>query len=117
MVLDETCYISANEEILNDHIRCSNFEIPTGKEINYIKNLKKTITSDLELLKNEEIIEKATYKNIKPVGYISNESRKVQKETKNGQPPFSPILSAISSPTYKLVKSLLPFLALLSKNE
>ena len=45
----------------------SNLDNPAGKEINYVKNLEK-ITSGLKLIKNEEIIEKATYKKIKPVG-------------------------------------------------
>ena len=82
--------------------------------MNYITNL------DLKLLKDEEIIDKATYKNIKPV-----ESRlgvlywlgKVQNETKNGLPPFLLILSSIGTPTYKLVKILPPFLTPLTQNE
>ena len=41
----------------------------------------------------------------------------MHKETKNGLPPFRPILSAISTPTYKLAKFLLPFLTLLTQNE
>ena len=63
---------------------------------------------------------KATYKNIKPVGSRSDVLYglgKVHKETKNGLPPFRPILSAISTPTYKLAKFLLPFLTLLTQNE
>ena len=67
MILDKISYIRAIEEILNDHTKFSNLEIPAGKEINYITNLEKKITSDLKLLKDEEIIDKATYKNIKPV--------------------------------------------------
>ena len=44
-----------------------------------------------KLLKDEEIIDKATYKNIKPVGSrpdVLYELGKVHKETKNGLPPF-----------------------------
>ena len=36
--------------------------------MNYITNLEKRITSDLKLLKDEEIVVKATYRNIEPVG-------------------------------------------------
>ena len=68
VILDNISYISAIEEILNDHIKFSNLDIPAVKEINYIINLEKRITSDLKLLKDKEIIDKATYKNIKPVG-------------------------------------------------
>ena len=95
-------------------------DIPAGKEIRYIANLEKRITSDLKLLKDKEIIDKATYKNIKPVGSkpgVVYGLGKVHKVTKNGLPLFRPILSAISSPTYKLAKFLLPFLVLLTQNE
>ena len=118
--LDKIPYISAIEEILNDHTKFSNLDIPAGKEINYITNLEKRITSDLKLLKDEEIIDKATYKNIKPVGSrpgVLYGLGKVHKETKNGLPPFHPILPAIGTPTYKLAKFLLPFLTPLTQNE
>ena len=68
VILDKISYISAIEEILNDHTKFSDLDIPVGKEINYITNLQKTVTSDLKLLKDEEIIGKATYKSIKLVG-------------------------------------------------
>ena len=68
VILDKISYISANEEILNDHTKFSNLDIPASKEINHTTNLEKRITSDLKLLKDKEIIDKATYKNIKPVG-------------------------------------------------
>ena len=37
------------------------------QKINYKTNLEKRITSDLKLLKDEEIFDRATYKNIKAV--------------------------------------------------
>ena len=120
VILDKISYIRAIEEILNDHTKFSNLEIPAGKEINYITNLEKKITSDLKLLKDEEIIDKATYKNIKPVGSrpgVLYGLGKVHKEINNGLPPFRPILSAIGTPTYKLAKFLLQFLTPLTQNE
>ena len=53
VILDKISYISVIEEILNDHIKFSNLDIPAGKEINYITNLEKRITSDLKLLKGK----------------------------------------------------------------
>ena len=120
VILDKISYISAIEEILNDHIKFSNLDIPAVKEINYITNLEKRITSDLKLLKDKEIIDKATYKDIKPVGSRSGVLYglgKVHNEVQNGLPPFWPILSAIGMPTYKLAKYLLPFLTPLTQNE
>ena len=118
--LDNISYISAIEDILNDHTKFSNLDISAGKEISFTTNLEKRITSDLKLLKDKEIIDKATYKNIKPVGSkpgILYGLGKVHKETKNGLPPLHPILSAIGMPTQKLSKFLLPFLTLLTQNE
>ena len=65
MILDKFSYISLIEEILNDN---SNSHIPVDKETNHIVNLEKTITSELKLLKDKEIIDKSSYKSIKPVG-------------------------------------------------
>ena len=120
VILDKISYISVIEEILNDHTKFSNLYMPTGKEISYIANLEKRITSDLKLLKDDEIIDKTTYKNIKPVGSrpgVLYGLGKVHKETKNGLPPFCPILSAIGMPTYKLAKFLLRFLMPITQNE
>ena len=68
MVLDKISYTRATEEIINDHTKFSNLDISADKKINYIANLEKRITSDLKPLKDKEIIDKATSKNIKPVG-------------------------------------------------
>ena len=59
-------------------------------------------------------------KNIKPVGSrpsVLYGLGKVRKETKNGLPPFRPILSAIGMPTYKLAKFLPSLLTSLTQNE
>ena len=122
MILDKISYISATEQVLNnhDHTKFSNLDIPAGKEIDYITNFEKRITSDLKLLKNEGIIDKATYKNIKPVGSrpgVLFRLGKFHKETKNGLPSIRPILPGIGTPTYKLAKFLLPFLMPLTQNE
>ena len=120
VLLDKISYISAIEEILNDHTKFPNLEIPAAKEINYTTNLEKKLTSDLKLLKDGEIIEKVTYKNIKPVGSRPGALYglgKVHNEINNGLPPFRPILSATKTATYKLAKFLLPFLTPLTQNE
>ena len=59
VILDKISYISAIEEILFDRTKFFNLDIPASKEINYITNLEKTITSDVKLLKDEEIIDEA----------------------------------------------------------
>ena len=70
--------------------------IPIGKEINYITKLERRIPSNLKVLKNEETTDKASYKNIEPVGSrpsILYGLGKMHKDTK-----------------YKLAQFLLPFL-------
>ena len=67
MILDKCSYITAIEEILNDNSKFFKLDIPAGKEINHITNLEKRNTSELKLLKSKKIIDKSTYKSIKPV--------------------------------------------------
>ena len=120
VILDKCSYISAIDEILNDNSKFSKLDIPAGKEINHIVNLEKRITSELKLLKDKEIIDKSFYKSIKPVGSrpgILYGLGKIHKETRNGIPPFRPILSAIGTPTYNSAKFLLKFLTPSAANE
>ena len=56
IVIDQTSYISNNEKILRDHTKFSDLDIPTGKEISYITNLEKRITSGLKLLKWRKLL-------------------------------------------------------------
>ena len=117
MILDKCSYISAIEEILNGNSKFSKLDIPAGKDI---VNLEKRITSELKLLKDKKIIDKSTYKSIKPVGSrpgILYGSSKIHKETRNGLRTFCPVLSAIDTPTYKLAKFLLKFLTPSTANE
>ena len=94
--------------------------IPAGKEIKHIASLEKRITSELKLLKNNEIIDKSTYKCIIPAGSrasILYGLDIIYKETRNGIPRFCPTLSAIGTPTSKLAKFLLKFLTPSTANE
>ena len=67
VVLLWSSYISAIQEILNGHATLYELDIPAGKEVNHIINLGKRITTELKLLKHNEIIDKSTHKNVKPV--------------------------------------------------
>ena len=79
VILDKCSYISAIEEILNDNSKFSKLDIPAGKEINHIVNLEKRITSALKLLKDKEIIDKSTYKSIKPIGSRPGQVKFIRK--------------------------------------
>ena len=59
-------------------------------------------------------------KSVKPVATstgIINGNCKVHKQQVDGCPPFRPFLSALQTPTYNLVKILVPILSPLNKNE
>ena len=91
LILDKYSYISAIKEILDDNSKFSKLDIIDGKENNPIVNLEKRITSELKLLKGKEIIDKSTYKTIKPVSSRPGtlyELGKIHKETRNELPPF-----------------------------
>ena len=101
VILDKCSDISVIEEILNDNSKFSKLDIPALKEINHIVNLEKRITSELKLLKEKEIIDKSTYKSIKPVGSrpdILYGLGKIHKETRNGIPPNNTILYLLVFP-------------------
>ena len=68
VILDKSSYISAIEEIINDNFKFSKLDTSASKEINHIVILEKKITSELKISKDKEIIDKSTYKSIKPVG-------------------------------------------------
>ena len=87
VILDKCSYISAIEEILNSKSKLSKLYILAGEEINRIVSLEKGITSELKLLKDKEIIDKLTYKSIKPAGSgtgILYRLGKIHKKTYNG---------------------------------
>ena len=110
-----TSYISVIEEILMIIQGFLTLIFPLVKK----STMQQGITSALKLLK-DKIIDKTSYKNVKPVGSrpgILYGLEKMHKENKKGLPPFCSILSAIGTPTYKLAKFLLPFLTRLTENE
>ena len=73
VILDKISYISVIEEVLNDHTKSFNLDLPTGKEINCVTNLEKRITSDLKLLKYEENIDKIIHPNTATISLITSE--------------------------------------------
>ena len=106
-------------KILNNNAKFQMLQFDHGKEQNYILNLEKNINDVLKGLKNKEETTEVDYNNPYP-----SESRprilcgmaKVHKPVINRCPSPRPILSAINTPSYKLVKSLVLLLTLLRSN-
>ena len=74
----------------------------------------------MKKLKNKNAIIEETYNKLRPLGSKPRTFyglAKLHRPLKNGLPPFRPILSAISTPTYKLANFQVPFLSDITQNE
>ena len=92
-----------------------------NKELNFIVNQEKKVKDILKrLLKNEPISKSLYIRKLSPSGSklrVLHGLAKIRKASVNGCPPFRPILSAISTPAYKLAKFLVPILSPLIVNK
>ena len=87
--------------------------------MNFIVIVEKHITDLLRDLKNSEVIFETVYKSLKPRGSrfgILYGLCKVHKQLVDNCPPFTPIMSAIRTPTYNLAKFLVPLLETITTN-
>ena len=94
--------------------------IDQNKVLNHIVNIENRITSASKKFKDKNQISNKKNKDLNPVGSrpgILYGRAKIHKLIKDGVPPFRPILSHIGTPTYKIAKFFVPFLAPLTSNE
>ena len=107
VILDKDSYLKSVETLLKDSSKSKNIPVAPDKNLNYIINSEKNATDLLKKLKNKNAISEETYNKLTPVcskPVTLYGSAKVHTPFINGLPPFRPILSAIGTPTYKLVK-------------
>ena len=107
VILDKDSYLKSVETLLKDSPKSKNIPVAPDKNLNYIINSEKNATDLLKKLKNKNAISEETYNKLTPVcskPVTLYGSAKVHTPFINGLPPFRPILSAIGTPTYKLVK-------------
>ena len=112
VILDKDSYLKSIETLLKDSSKFNNISVVPDKDLNYIINSVKRVTDLLKELKNKNKISEENYNKLGPVGSKSETlygSAKVHQTFINGLPPFTPILSAICTPTYNLGKFLVPF--------
>ena len=69
VILEKNSYISTIEEILNDNTKFSNIDIPAGKEVNFITDLEKMITSDLKILKMKKLLIRLLIRTLNQLGF------------------------------------------------
>ena len=120
VILNKADYNLKMRNILSDASKFQKLSIDKNKVLNHIVSMEKRIIEVLKNLKDKELISEKKYKDLHPVGSrpgILYGLAKIHKPTKDGVPPFRPILSDIGSPTYKLAKFFVPLLAPLTSNE
>ena len=108
------------KKILSDTFKFQKLSIDKNKVLNHIVNMENRITEVLKKLKEKQQISEKKYKDLHPVGSrpgILYGRAEIHKPIEDGVPPFRPILSDISTPTYKLAKFFVPLLAPLTSNE
>ena len=104
---------------MKDSSKSKNIPVAPDKNLNYIINSEKRATDLLKKLKNKNAISEETYNKLTPVcskPVTLYGSAKVHTLFINGLLPFRPILSAIGTSTYKLVKFLVPVLSDITQN-
>ena len=120
VILNRKDYVCKMKNILND---CSKFHkvfIDHGKTLNHLIHKQNRVTDVLKNLRDKKEISIEQYKDLSPSGSspgIMYGLAKVHKIVTDGLPSFRPILSAISTPTYKLAKFLVPVLEPLTTND
>ena len=107
-------------EIVSDTTKFEQINIEEDKQLNFLLKSEKKVIDLIKRLENEGKISEKEYELIYSRGSrpgILYGSPKVHKPVINNCPKFCPILLTIGTPTYKLVKFLLPILLPLTSNK
>ena len=120
VILNRKGYVCKMKSILNDKSKFQKVYIDHDKILNHLFHMENRVTEVLEDLRDKKEISIEQNKDLNPSGSrpgIMYGSVNVHKIVTDGLPSFRPILSAISTPTYKLAKFLVPMLQPLTTNE
>ena len=108
------------EKFLSDQSKFQKTTVKNDDFLNFITSKQKRIHETYKKLVNSNSIFVETRRHLKPVWTmpgIMYVPFKVHKKCVDVFPPFKPILSALQTPTYNLVKFLLPILEPLTTNK
>ena len=108
------------KSLLNDTDKFEKFNLKNDGILGFAVNQEKWVDNFLKKLLPSNSISEETRRFLKPVGTrpgIINGLCKFYKDIINNCPPFPPILAAINTSTYKLVKFLVPILKSCSSTE
>ena len=118
MIADKGNYLDKMENLLNDTREFEKINVKNNGILNFAVKQEKRVGNVLKKLVAANSISEETWKSFKPVGTrpgIMYGLCKVHKDIDNW-PSFLSILSAISTPTYNLAKSLVSILKSLTSN-
>ena len=119
VLVEKDVYIRHIEKILDDATKFEKVKIKKGI-LNFSINHERRINDYLKRLEKSGSLTTDQYKKIKAIGSRSGILYGLCKEHKaiiDVCPPFSPILSVIGTPSYKLAKFLVPRLSSITFNE
>ena len=120
VILNRKDYVCKMKNILNDSSRFHKVYIDHDETLNHLIHMENRVTDVLKNLRAKKDIFSEQCKDLSPSGRrpgIIYCLAKVHKIVTDGLPSFRPILSAISTPTYKFAKLLVPILEPLTSNE
>ena len=121
VIIDKNVYITKTNNILNDDTKFIKITFgKRNKELDYLLDKQDKIGNFLKKLRDSSVITDSVLNNLKPCGSQSGVLYglcKVHKGSDDQSPPFRPIMSAIDTPSYKIVKFLVPMLSELTKNK
>ena len=118
MIADKGNYLDKMENLLNDTREFEKINVKNNGILNFAIKQEKRVGNVLKKLVAANSISEETWKSLKPVGTrpgIMYGLCKVHKDIDNW-PSFLSTLSAISTPTYNLAKSLVSILKSLTSN-
>ena len=119
VILNKKDYVCKMKSILNDSSKFHKVYIDHDKILNHLIHMKNRVTDVLKNLRDKNEISIDIYKDLSPLGSrpgIMYGLAKVHETVTDDLLSFTPILSAIGTPTYKLAKFLGPILEPLTTN-
>ena len=120
VILNRKDYVCKMKNILNGSSKFYKVYMDHDKILNHLIHMENRVTDVLKSLRDKKEISIEQCKNLSPSGSrpgIMYGLAKVHKTVTDGLPSFRPILSAISTPTYKIAKFLVLILEPLTTNE
>ena len=120
VILDRKDHVCKTKNILNDSSKFHKVYTDHDKIFNHLIHMENRVTDVAKNLRDKKEISTAQYKDLSSLGSrpgIMHGLAKVHSIITDCLPSFTPIVSAIGTPTYKLARFLVPIIEPLTTNE